>query len=50
MRLWTLTNESVANRSFKNLDELEEMLVYRCRQLLKRPEFIQGLTRASWVG
>ena len=23
--------------------------MYRCRQLLKRPEFIQGLTRASWV-
>ena len=47
-RLWTLTNESVANRSFKNLDELEEVLMYRCRQLLKRPEFIQGLTRYHW--
>jgi transposase len=47
-RLWTLTNQSVANCSFKNLDELEEVLVYRCRQLLKRPEFIQGLTRYHW--
>jgi transposase len=47
-RLWTLTNESVANRSFKNLDELEEVLMYRCRQLLKRPELIQGLTRYHW--
>ena len=47
-RLWTLTNESVANRSFENLDELEEVLMYRCRQLLKRPEFNQGLTRYHW--
>ena len=47
-RLWTLTNEPIANRSFENLDELEEVLMYRCHQLLKRPEFIQGLTRYHW--
>lgn len=47
-RLWTLTNELVANRSFKSLDELEEALVYRCRQLLKCPELIRGLTRYHW--
>jgi hypothetical protein len=24
------------------------VLMYRCRQLLKRPEFIQGLTHYHW--
>ena len=47
-RLWTLTNKPIANHSFENLDQLEEVLMYRCRQLLKRPEFIQGLTRYHW--
>ena len=47
-RLWTLTNEPIAKRSFENFDELEEVLVYRCCQLLKRPEFIQGLTCYHW--
>lgn len=33
-RLWPLTNEVVANCSPQNVDELEELLVYRCQQLL----------------
>lgn len=47
-RLWTLTNEPVANRSFETLDELEEVLVQRCQMLLKQPEFIRGLTCFHW--
>lgn len=47
-RLWTLTNEPVANRSFETLDELEEVLVQRCQMLLKQPEFIRSLTCFHW--
>lgn len=32
-RLWTLLDEPVANRTFADLDELEEVLVTRCRVL-----------------
>jgi hypothetical protein len=36
-RLWPLTNEPIANETFKNLDELEELLFHRFTnyQLLK---------------
>ncbi|NJK37317.1 MAG: IS630 family transposase, partial [Oscillatoriales cyanobacterium SM2_3_0] len=47
-RLWPLTNEAVANRSFGSLDELEEITAHRCRVLLKRTELIQGLTNFYW--
>lgn len=47
-RLWLLTNEPVANRSFQTLDQLQATLVARCQQLLKRPEFIRGLTCYHW--
>ncbi|NEP85696.1 MAG: hypothetical protein F6K18_02020 [Okeania sp. SIO2C2] len=33
-RLWPLTNEVVANSSPLSLDELEELLVFRCQQLM----------------
>jgi hypothetical protein len=34
-RLWSLVNEPIANRSFQNLDELEEVLFQRCQALVK---------------
>jgi hypothetical protein len=43
-RLWPLTNEPIANRSFETLDELEEVLCERCLQLLKQPELIRRIT------
>nr|WP_287286836.1 transposase [Okeania sp. SIO2B9] len=43
-RLWPLTNEVVANSSPLSLDELEELLVFRCQQLMKQHDLIQGLT------
>ncbi|MEL7039705.1 MAG: hypothetical protein AAFO04_29485, partial [Cyanobacteria bacterium J06592_8] len=36
------------NRSFENLDQLEEVLCQRCQTLLKQPELIQGLTSFHW--
>jgi transposase len=47
-RLWPLTNEPIANRTFANLDELETVLVERCRVLLKQPELVQGFTHYHW--
>ena len=47
-RLWPLTNEPIANRLFKTLDELEEVLFQRCRALLKQQDLIRGLTCFHW--
>ena len=41
-RLWPLVNEPIANRSFQNLDELEEVLFQRCQALLKQPSLIKA--------
>lgn len=43
-RLWPSVNEAIANRSFETIDEMEERVSHRCRVLLKRQEFIRGLT------
>jgi len=47
-RLWRLINEPIANRSFKNLDKLEEVLFQRCQVLLKQPSLIKGITCFYW--
>ena len=41
-RLWPLTNEPVANRTFKTLKELEEVVYCRCQTLLQQQELIRG--------
>lgn len=47
-RLWPWINEAVANRVFDSLDELERAITQRCRVLLERTEFVQGLTGFYW--
>ncbi len=47
-RLWPLVDEPVANRHFEDLDELEEVLVGRCRELLRRAEAVRSHTRFHW--
>jgi transposase len=47
-RLWPLTNESVANASFRTLDDLEIALAKRCVVLQDRPEVIRSLTHFHW--
>ena len=47
-RLWPLTNEPIANKFFETLDELAQVLVERCRTLLKRPQLIAALTNFHW--
>ncbi|MEH2276166.1 MAG: hypothetical protein V7K40_15600 [Nostoc sp.] len=46
--LWPVTNEVVANSSPASSDELEELLVYRCQQMIKQHDLIQGLTCYYW--
>ncbi|MCS6813177.1 MAG: transposase [Cyanobacteria bacterium] len=49
-RLWLLTNEAIANRSFADLKELEAVTAHCCWVLLQRTDFIQGLTKLLLVG
>jgi len=47
-RLWPLTNEVIANRSFELLDELEEVTLERCRGVMKQTGLVKGLTQFHW--
>src|SRR5262249_28345144 len=47
-RLWPLTNESLANRTFATLDDLHENQVRRCLVLQAPPERIHSLTAFHW--
>ena len=47
-RLWPLSNEPLANRTFASLDELEQVQAERCRWLQAHPEVIRGRTFFHW--
>jgi transposase len=47
-RLWSLTNEAVANGLFEEIVEIEEALVERCLELLDQTETIRALTNYHW--
>jgi transposase len=47
-RLWPLVNETVANRGFATLDELEAVLGERCRTLRADRTTIHDLTGYHW--
>jgi transposase len=47
-RLWPLTNEVVANQSPQSIEELEELLMFRCRKLLEQQDLVKGLTCYHW--
>ncbi len=47
-RLWPLTNEAVANRSFPSLEPLGEVIANRCRQLSDQPDTIRHHTHFNW--
>lgn len=47
-KLWPLSNEGVANRSFKDLDALEETQIARIKTLLKQKESITAKTLFHW--
>ena len=47
-RLWPLSNEPLANRVFRSLDELEQVQSERCRWLQAHAEVIRGRTSFHW--
>ncbi|AMW28934.1 hypothetical protein N39L_30700 [Limnospira platensis NIES-39] len=47
-RLWPLVDEPIANRSFENLEQLEELLCAGCRSLWEQRELIRGLMSFHW--
>ncbi len=47
-KLWPLVREATANRFIDDLDDLEQIVVDRCRVLLNTPAAISGHTRFSW--
>lgn len=47
-RLWPLTNESIANRLFEEISEIENALVERCVELLEQTDTISNLTNYHW--
>jgi hypothetical protein len=47
-RLWPLLDEPVANRAFADLDELEAVLVGRCRALMADRRTVKAHTRFHW--
>jgi transposase len=47
-RLWALVDEPVANRAFADLDELEAVLLERCRALRADRRTVKAHTRFHW--
>lgn len=47
-KLWPLSNEGVANRHFKSLDELEAAQVERCRALATHHTLVRSHTLFEW--
>lgn len=47
-RLWPLTNEPLANRSFATRADLDVVLGARCVALSQRPDLIRSYTRYHW--
>ena len=47
-RLWPIVDEPLANRSFTNLEQLEEILYTRCQVILQQPELVKEITNFSW--
>ena len=47
-RLWPLTNEGVANRSFPTLEDLEAAQAQGCVVVQNQPDTIRSLTHFHW--
>lgn len=47
--VWPLLREAMHNRSFVELDDLQEVLVQRCNYLLEHPEVVHAHTGFSWA-
>ena len=47
--LWPLVREAVANEGFEGLEEMEPVLVERCRWLIDHPEVVRGAVGFGWA-
>jgi transposase len=47
-RLWSLTNEAIANRAFDTLDQLQAAQEKRCLALAEQSPLIKALTCFKW--
>lgn len=47
-KLWPLVREAPANRLLRTLDEVEDLIVERCRHLATIPEHIRACTQFAW--
>ena len=47
-RLWSLTDEPIANEYFDSLDELDQVLGQRCCSLADEPDLIRAQTLFHW--
>jgi len=47
--LWPLVREALANKGFAELDELEPVLVERCRWLIDHPDVVGGAVGFHWA-
>ena len=47
-RVWPLVNEAVANRYFRDLEEMMEAVAARCRVLAQDPETLRRPTLFHW--
>ncbi|MBI3962094.1 MAG: transposase, partial [Deinococcus sp.] len=48
-RLWSLTDEPIANRYFASIEQLEAVLAQRCMILQEQPEVIRAHTCFHWL-
>lgn len=47
-KLWPLVREAPANRLICTLDQLEALIIERCKHLIEMPEHIRNCTRFPW--
>lgn len=48
-RLWLPLRESVANRCFTQIEEMEEVLLSQMQDLSAQKEYLSGLTNYHWL-
>ena len=47
-RLWPILDEALINRVFETIEELEEAISQRCRELIKQPQMLKAFTQFHW--
>ena len=48
-RLWSPLREAVANRTFTEIEEMEEVLITQMRDLSEQKQYLRGMTNYHWV-